>query len=276
MKKSNLLTTTFLTLLTAKAFDSGIKTGWKLDADGKIEMKDGNPIYLNSNGDELTVSGTKISELNNESKTHREAKEKAEKALKAFEGIDPEVARKAVDTVKRLDAKQLIDSGEVDKLKEEIKNQFTSQLTATQKEKEDLQNQINNMKIGSIFKDSSFVRESIAVPADMFEASFRNQFKINDKGEIEAYDKSGNRIYSKEKSGEYASPEEALKILVEAHPQKDTIMKAHSASGSGSQGNGGSQGGGRVIKRADFEKLTPGKQAETSQLVAKGDMKIVD
>lgn len=264
-----------LNLLLATAFDSG-KPGWKIDADGKIEMKDGNPIYLDSNGAELTVSGTRISELNAESKKHREAKEQALETLKKYEGIDPDIARKAIETVKNVDAKKLIDSGEVDRVKEEIKNQFTQQLTEKENALKDIQSKYHNTLINGIFSNSQFVREQIAVPQDFFEAAFKNNFKINDKGEIESYDKSGNRIFSKEKMGEHASPEEALKILVESHPQKEVILKANVGSGSGNQGNGGSHGGNNVMKRSDFEKLPAMKQAEISQKLIKGDIKLVD
>lgn len=276
MKKSHLLTTTAICLLAVMAFDNTVKAGWKLDADGKIEMKDGNPIYINTAGQDMTVGADKISQLNAESKGHRERAEAAEQKLKAFDGIDVVAAKKAIETVSKLDAKTLIDAGEVDKVKDDIKNSFTTQLNEKDKVNSDLQSKYDNLLINGVFSNSQFVRDSIAVPQDMFEASFRNNFKIGKDGAVEAYDKAGNRIMSREKIGENATPEEALKIIVESHPQKDTILKASGASGSGSQGNGGGNGGSRTIKRSEFDKMTPVKQAETSQAMAKGEMKIVD
>lgn len=262
-------------LLTATANDSG-KAGWKLDADGKIEMKDGNPIYVNTNGQEMTVGVNKISELNAESRSHRERAEAAEQKLKAFDGIDPEKAKKAIDTVANIDAKKLIDSGEVEKVKDNIKKEFEGQLAEKDKLNNDLQTRINNMEVNSVFKDSEFVREQIAVPRDMFEDSFRKNFKVGQDGKVEAYGKDGNRVMSKERVGEYATPDEALRILVEQHPQKDTILKANPGSGSNNQGNGGSAGKGRTMKRSEFDKLTPVQKSETSQKMAKGEITISD
>lgn len=263
------------TILTAKAFESG-KPGWKLDENGSIVLKDGNPVYLTSEGKEMTVGANKISELNAESKAHREAKEAAEAKLAVYKDIDPEKARKAIETVKDIDAKTLIDSGEVEKLKAQIKAEYETQIGEKDKALGDIQSRYDNLQINSVFKDSQFVRESIAVPLDMFEATFKSNFKIGKDGKVEAYDKSGNRIYSKEKVGEFATPDEALRLLVEMHPQKDTIIKANAGSGSGNQGAGGGTGQGKIIKRSDFSALPPSQQAETAAKAAKGEMKIVD
>ena len=50
---------------------------WKLDESGAIVMKDGNPVYVDSQGQEKTVSTDTITRLNNEAKQHRVAKEEA-------------------------------------------------------------------------------------------------------------------------------------------------------------------------------------------------------
>ena len=106
-----------IAVLSATAFNN---PGWKLDADGKLELKDGNPIYLDASGRESIVDGGTITRLNGEARAHREAKEAAETKLRAFEGLDPEAARKAVETVKNIDAKKLIDAGEVEKVRESV------------------------------------------------------------------------------------------------------------------------------------------------------------
>jgi hypothetical protein len=265
-------TVSFLAFLSAH--DNGTP-GWKLDAEGKIVLKDGNPVYINASGQEQTVGGDTISNLNKESKAHRERAEAAEAKLKPFEGIDVEAAKKALETVKNIDAKKLIDAGEVEKVKDQIKKEFTTQLEEKDKTTQTLQQRIDNMLVDGIFSNSTFVRDNIAVPQDMFQAAFRNNFKIED-GKIITYDKSGNRLMSKQRAGEYADPEEALQLLVEMHPQKETILKANPGSGTGNQGGGGNRGTGRVMKRAEFEKLPPAGQADISGKVSKGEMQLVD
>ncbi|QWY83174.1 hypothetical protein [Rhizobium phage RHph_X2_24] len=261
-----------LALLTATAFNNA---GWKLDADGKIELKDGNPVYVDASGREMTVDSGTIGRLNGEAKTHREAKEAAEAKLKAFEGLDPEAARKALDTVKNIDAKKLIDAGEVDKVRNEISQQFTAQLAEKDNALKASDDRYNNLLVSNLFANSDFIRERVAVPRDMFEASFKNNFKIED-GKVVAYGKDGNRLMSKQKIGEFADATEALEILVEQHPQKDIILKASDGNGTGNNGNGGNRGGSRTVKRADFEKLNPQQQAEVAGKARTGELQIVD
>ncbi len=272
MKKHIYLSTASI-LSMAYAYDN--KGGWKLDADGKIEMKDGNPIYVDTTGKEMTVQGDTISRLNGEARGHREAKEAAEAKLKNFDGIDPEKARNALATVEKLDQSKLIDSGKVDELKAQLTTQFQGQIQEKDKALASALSMIDNMKIERIFESSEFVNQSVAIPRDMFTSAFRNNFKIED-GKIVAYDSHGNKIMSDDRFGELATPEEALKKLVASRPDKDTILRAESGAGTGSGGKGGNSGVGRSIKRGEFEALTPTKQAEVAAKVRGGEMNLVD
>jgi hypothetical protein len=258
-----------------RAFDPG-KAGWKLSEDGKtIEMKDGNPIWIDANNGEATLAHDAITRLNGEAKTLRQRAETAEASLVPFKDIDPAAAKKAIELTKNIDAKKLIDAGEVEKLKNDIKAEFNSQLTELTTSNQKLTTDYNDLRVNSVFAQSDFIRDNIAVPRDMFEASFRNNFKIVD-GNIQVFDKSGNRVMSKAKLGEHAEPEEALQILVDQHPQKATILKANQNSGGGNNGGGGHRPGNRTVTRAAFEALTPAERAHTAAEAGKGTVTIVD
>lgn len=274
MKIATMLLATAVRFYRVRAFDPG-KSGWKLDKDGRIEMKDGNPIWVDANGGEITMAGDSITRLNGEAKTLRTRAETAEAALAPFKDIDPIKAKKAIDTVANIDAKKLIDAGEVEKVKEEIKTQFTVQLAEKDKAIGTLSNDLDTLRIDNIFAQSLFIRDRIATPPDMFQATFRTNFKIKD-GKVEAYDKAGNPLMSATRFGERADPDEALEILVNAHPQKTMILKASDATGSGNNGTGGNRGGSRIIKRADFDKMIPADQALNADKMAKGEVQIID
>lgn len=248
---------------------------WKFDENGNVVVKDGNPVYIDSTGDEKVVMVDTIARLNKEAKDHRVAKEEALEKLKAFEGIDPVKAREAIELVSKMDASKLIDVGKVDEVKTQITNQFQTQLNEKDKAFGDLQTKYDNMVINNVFANSEFIRNNVAVPRDLFEAKFRSNFKV-EKGEVVVYGNDGNRLYSKEKAGEYATAEEGLKILAESHPNRDTILRANPASGSGSDNAGGGNGGGRYLKRSDFEKLSPAKQAEYATKIRNGEIKLTD
>lgn len=258
-----------------RAFDPG-KAGWKMNADGTaIEMKDGNPVWIDANGGEGVLAHDAVTRLNGEAKTLRERAEAAEAKLVPFKDIDPIAAKKAIDLTKNIDAKKLIDAGEVEKLKNDIKAEFNSQITELTTNNQKLSTDYNDLRVNSVFAQSDFIRDNIAVPRDMFEATFRSNFKVVDN-DIQVFDKSGNRVMSKAKLGEHASPEEALSILVDQHPQKAVILKANQNSGGGNNGGGGHRPGNRVIKRADFEKMSPHEQATTASEMGKGTVTVVD
>lgn len=262
----------------AAAFEND--AGWKMDGDKLALDGDGNPIWINTAGQESSIKGDTITNLNREAKQHREGKEAAEAALNKYKGkdgklVDPDVAIKAIDDMSKIDSKKLIDAGEVDRVRDEIKAEFTSQLTEKDQALAERDAKINNMLIDGVFTGSEFIAEHVAMPRDFFQAAMRQNFKVED-GKVIAHDKSGNRLMSKKNPGEYADPNEALQLLVDAHPQKDTILKAPEAGGTGGGGGGGNRGGGRVMKRSEYDTLPPHKQAELAGQMGKGEIKIVD
>lgn len=272
MKLATLLASTIIA--SATAFNSG-KAGWKLDAEGKIEMKDGNPVYLKEDGSIATVDASTISRLNGEAKQHRERAEAAEAKLNAFKDIDPDKARAALDKVSKLDSKALIDAGEVDKLKDEIARQYTAQIAERDGTIAKLSGTVDQMTLETAFSKSRFISEQIAVPAEMFQAQFGRNFKIED-GKIVPYDASGNKIFSKSRLGEIADVDEAFAVMVESYPHKDAIIRAPNAGGSGNGGGGGNRGTGRTIKRSEFDAMPAHQQAAHAAAAGKGEITIVD
>lgn len=276
MKNSFLLSASILAILPL-VFNPG--KGWKKDDDGNLVLVDGNPVYVDGQGAELTVNESTISTLNGESKSHREAKEAAEAQLRKFDGIDPVKAKEALKTVENLDAGKLVEAGEVEKLRAEITREvtetFTEQVSTANSTNETLQKQNDSLRLDIAFSGSQFIKDRIAAPPDMFRKTFGENFKTED-GKIVAYDASGNKIYSKKNMGQLAGFDEAVEIIVNNYSSKDDILRDPSHSGSGNNGGGGQRGGGRQINRSDFEKLSPAEQSETAQAVGKGEMTITD
>lgn len=214
----------------------------KIDANGNVVVQDGKPVYVKDDGTEVAfdVVGTTatIGRLNAEAKGHRERAEAAEGKLKTFDGIeDPGAALKALSTIANLDTKKLIDAGEVEKVKGEIKSAYEKQLADAKSATEALQGQLYAQMVGGSFSRSKFVADKLAIPADLVEARFGKHFAV-DNGRIVATDANGNKIYSSSNPGELADFDEALTHLVNAYPQKDQILKGTGAAGGGAGGSG--------------------------------------
>lgn len=248
----------------------------KLDADGHVVVQDGKPVYKHTDGKEVPFDAAAtvatITRLNSEAKGHREAKEAAEAKLKPFEGIDDaESARKALETVKNLKDGELVSAGKVEEIKAAAKKAAEEQVAAAAKshaealknaesERDRFKGDLYSEKIGGAFSRSKVISEKFAIPADLVQARFGSNFKVED-GKTVAYDAAGNRIYSRAKPGEIADFDEALETLVDAYPYRDQILKGTGASGSGARGSNGLGGGAKTMPRSQFEALDPATKA---------------
>ena len=239
----------------------------KLDENGNAVLQDGKPVYVHEDGKEVAFDapGTvaTITRLNSEAKGHRERAENAEKAVKAFEGIDdPAAAKKALATVANLDAKTLVDAGEIEKVKAEISKAFQLQLDEVTGKAQTLEQQLYAEKIGGSFSRSKFIADKLAVPADMVQATFGQNLKVED-GKVVAYDAQGQKIFSRARPGELADFDEAIETLVSQYPHRDHILKSSGANGGGAQNGGGNNqntkgnfGGGKDDRVAAIKAMT--------------------
>ena len=239
----------------------------KLDENGNAVLQDGKPVYVHEDGKEVAFDapGTvaTITRLNSEAKGHRERAENAEKAVKAFEGIDdPAAAKKALATVANLDAKTLVDAGEIETVKTEISKAFQLQLDEVTGKAKTLEQQLYAEKIGDSFSRSKFIADKLAVPADMVQATFGQNLKVED-GKVVAYDAQGQKIFSRARPGELADFDEAIETLVSQYPHRDHILKSSGANGGGAQNGGGNNqntkgnfGGGKEDRVAAIKAMT--------------------
>lgn len=234
----------------------------------------GLPLYVHDDGKEVGFDAVqtvaKIGQLNAEAKNHREAKEQAETSLKAFEGLDASKAKQALQTVQNLDAKKLVDAGEIEKVKTELtealKQTYEPQLQQLTKERDQVQNQLHQELIGGGFARSKFIQDNIAIPTDMIQATFGNNFKIED-GKVVGYDANGQKLYSRTRPGEIAGFDEALETLVGGYQYKDSILKGNQSSGGGFSGQGSKSHGPKSLSecKTKDEKVAYLKQAIENQ-----------
>ncbi len=261
---------------------------FKFDAQGALVLQevDGKklPVFVHADGKEAPFDGdatvSTIGRLNAEAKAHREGKEAAEKTLKAFEGItDPTAALKALNTVKSLDEKKLVDAGERDKAISEAVRATEEKYAPIVQKAETLESQLNNHLIGGAFSRSSFIAEKFAAqgPAgvEIAQALFASRLKVED-GKVVGYDASGNKLYSRTKPGELASADEAIELLVDAYPHKAHILKGTGSSGSGASGGTGGSGGKKTYTRQQFEAMDPSSQAAAAKDMRAGTAVLTD
>ncbi len=239
----------------------------KIDDAGNVVVSDGKPVYLADDGKEVVFdyAGTlaTIARLNGEARNHRTAKEAAETKLASFEGIgDPDAAKKALGIVANLDAKKLVDAGQVETVRAEAIKATELKFAPIVEENGRLKGDLYSEKIGGSFARSKFITDKIAIPSDLMQARFGQNFEIKD-GKIVAKDSSGNPIYSRSKPGEVADFEEAIESLVDQYAQKDAILKGNGNNGDGKQRNQNQNNNGarKTIPKSEFDALPPAQRA---------------
>lgn len=243
---------------------------WKMDGE-HIALKDGNPVWENDGGTEIAVDyaalSSKLTDTTKESVKRKETIRELNEKLTVFEGIDDPAkfladAKKAMDTVKNLDDKKLIDAGEAEKIKAEVTKAMQVKLDEAIKRADDADATLQQEMIGGRFARSKFIADKVAVPADMIQAVFGRHFSIKD-GKVVGKGHDGQELYSKDKPGELADFDEALSILVDGYSNKAAILKGSEASGSGTQpGGGGNPHNTKTISRAAFDVMEQSDRAK--------------
>jgi hypothetical protein len=240
---------------------------WKANEDGVIEVKDGNPVWIyeggNKNGQEAPVAFENT--LSTITRLTAESVDRKTKLQDANEMLDPlqkagienvadylAQAGTAIETVANLDDKQILDAGEIDKIKQGVKDGYEAKITAledshakTLGEKdtsiEAKDGNIRSLVIRSAFDQSEFLRENTHMLPDVAFSFLGDKFKVESdkKGNPYGYavDEAGNKLLSLKNPGDVADPLEAIELLINSHPQKDKLLKMES-NGSGTPPGG--------------------------------------
>lgn len=241
------------------------------------EVHDGKPLYIEDDGKEVAFDApgtrTTISRLNAEAKGHREGKEAAEAALKAFDGLDAKAAKEAIEKLSKIDAKKLVEAGDMDAAIQTALKPVQEELAASKKENEGLRGSLNKEVIGNAFGRSKFVTDKLTpAGADLIRTLYADRIKV-EEGKPVGYDMNGQKLYSKARPGELADFDEIVESLVEHYSFKEHILRGTGSSGTGAKaGSGSGASGDKTITRTDFEKLGPSDRSAKM----KDGFKVVD
>jgi len=265
----------------------------KKDESGNAVLENGHPVYVFPDGTEKPLDVptlyTNLGKANTEAKDRRLELTELKEKMKIFDGIDDisaykEQAEKALETVKNLEDKELVDAKKVEELKAQVSSSWEKKLNDTKnsleeklKEREGLvtkkDQQIRDLMIRGAFDRSEFLREKTTLSPDIAYDAFGKFFKIEEsKGgdlRINAFDTEGNQMFSEERPGAEPDMEEAISILINRHPQKDRFLMAES-TGAGTKTDAG--GGGKASKmKLDewLDKISRSSEEERNELIRK-------
>jgi hypothetical protein len=236
---------------------------WKTDENGALVVSEGNPVWIYESGPEkdkeaVVEFGKTLNTISSITKESISRKDKLNE-LKAIttkleaagiEDIDSwlEQSKKALETVGNLSDKEILDAGEVDKIKKSLTDGYTKQIEALRQAAEKTASElkakleakdssIKNLVVRGAFDASDFLKEKTVLLPDFAYAQMGGSFDVEEvDGTFVGYarDREGNKLMSIQRPGEVASPLEAIEILINEHPQKDRILKME-ANGGGTR-----------------------------------------
>jgi hypothetical protein len=166
--------------------------------------------------------------------------------LKEFDGLDPKELRQLVQEKKDAENAKLEAKGEWDRLKQQMNDQHAAELAtrdsavaAAQGEVAELRNQIAELTVGNAFGQSKFIADELTLSVAKARRIYGAHFEFKD-GQVVAYDKPAGakeRTVLVDSKGEPLVFDVALAKLVDADPDKDTLIKSKLRAGAGSHTN---------------------------------------
>lgn len=162
-------------------------------------------------------------------------------AINELGGID--ALKTLVGEKKDAETKALEAKGEWDRLKQRMAEEHTKTLKAEQdkvaekdKALQAAMATINELTVGSAFSNSKFIGEDLVLTPAKTRVVYGEHFDLVD-GKVVGYDKprgAANRTPLVDASGSAVAFDEALKKIVEADPEKESVLRSKAKPGAGS------------------------------------------
>lgn len=258
---------------------------WKLKTDPEnndapVVDDQGRVVYIDPDGKELPLDPPamyqKIADLGKENQTHRTKYDEVVKKFDALKDIEDivkwkEEADKALEAVANFNDKDWMKAEKVESLKKQITDAYEQKLKDKEKgvatlqadhqaEIEKLNQQIRRLLVSNKFAVSKYFsgggEKSVTIlPSNIAEDHFGKYFQVEEGADgmpvIKAVYNNGDPVLSKVNPGEPADFEEAIGLIIDQYPGKESILR----STSGGSGGGGGEGNEEEGDSGDLAKL---------------------
>jgi len=174
----------------------------------------------------------------------------AQDALKLFDGIDPVKVRELLKKEADAEVAAAEARGEFDRVKEMMATEHTKDMDKLKADMEALRtvdgeknSLIDKLTLGNDFGTSSFIKEKTILSVDKARKLYGDHFEVKD-GRTVAFDKpvgAVNRTMFVDSSGNALAFDEAISRIINADPDKDTMVRVDALPGGGSRSDPGSK-----------------------------------
>lgn len=168
----------------------------------------------------------------------------AQARLAEFDGVDPAAIRKLLKDQKDAEDAQLAAKGEFETLRTRMAEEHTKvtaslndQIAALTAQLASKDKVVDELSIGSQFSQSKFITEESTMAPAKARKLFGDHFDVVE-GKVVAFDKprgETNRTPLVDQLGNNVAFEDAMRKIVEADPDKDSLLRSKVKSGAGSE-----------------------------------------
>lgn len=193
--------------------------------------------------------------------------------LKSFEGIDPVAVKTLLDKQKADEENRLKAAGEFDKLTQQMANAHAAEIERVRSEASTFQTELANAKkqiveltIGNSFGTSKYLTEDTLLTPAKARKLYAEHFELSPEGVLTAYDRpasDANKAPLVDASGIPLSFDAAIQKIIDADPDRDTLLKSKLKPGANSKTD---QGGGKGAGQGKQDQKLTGREKITAGL----------
>lgn len=170
--------------------------------------------------------------------------EQIQAELGKFKGVDIDLVNKLLKDHEDAETAKLEAKGEWERLKAQMADAHGKEKEVLQQQIQELNDKLNqhsgtieHLTVGQSFAQSKFISDDLTLTPSKARTIYGSHFDI-ENGAVVAYDKprgSANRTPLVDAKGDALLFDAALKQIVEADPDKDTLLKSKARPGAGSK-----------------------------------------
>ncbi|MFK3740959.1 DUF6651 domain-containing protein [Massilia sp. TN1-12] len=167
----------------------------------------------------------------------------AKARLAEFDGVDPAEIKKLLSERKTAEEAALAAKGDFETLKTRMAEEHTKVTTALQDQVNALTQQlaakdriVDELSVGTQFSQSAFIKDETTIPPAKARALYGAHFDLED-GKVVGYDKprgAAGRAPLVDQLGNNVAFEDAMRKIIEADPDKDSLLRSKVKPGAGS------------------------------------------
>jgi len=240
--------------------DDNKSKGEGVDADDKKEGEGGT-------SDSEAKLLKEVMKRKGENKDLKEEVAKLTDNLSKFDGVDLELVSQLIADKKASDTKKLEDEGQWDALKTQMADENAKIVTGRDAKIGELEDAlkaqsgiISKLTLGHSFDTSAFIGDDLNLSPGKARIIYGDHFDI-DGDKTVAYDRpkgAPGRTPLVDASGDNLSFDAALRKIVDADPDKATMLKSKQKQGAGSGTNGGKAAAKSPVKLTGVGKIAAG------------------